>query len=90
MSLAAPQGFFRSLLVIDVRKQNAPVQDSPIRTSQGKAAHFEPTVDTIEASQALLNVVGLAVLDCLHPNLDCVGTVIWMDGIAGTPLFKIL
>ena len=87
MSLAAPQGFFRSLLVIDVRKQNAPVQDSAIRTSQGKAPHFEPTVNTIEASQALLNIVRLAGLDCLRPYLDCLGKVIWMNCIAGTPLF---
>ena len=52
--------------------------------------YAEPTVDTIEASQALLNVVGLAGLDCLYPYLDCVGKVIWMNGIAGTPLSQIL
>src|SRR5215472_12288302 len=89
ISFARPQGFFRSLPVVDVRKQNAPVQDSPIWTSQGKAAHFEPTVDTIEASQALLNVVGLAGLDCLHPYLDCVWKIVWMNHIAGVPIFQI-
>src|SRR5215813_772578 len=58
--------------------------------SQGKAAYVEPSIDTIEASQTLPDLIGPARLDRLPPHGGRVREVIWMNLVSGPPMFQIL
>jgi hypothetical protein len=56
VSFTPPQLLFRPSPLVDVRKQEIPTGDPPIRLPQRQAANVEPAVNTVGAQDTVLHL----------------------------------
>src|SRR5262249_24030765 len=75
---------------VDVGVQNEPVQDPAGLVPHGKAANVTPSVLTIDAPDAMDELVRLAQSDRLFPRCDNKGKVVRMNHVAGLPVFQLV
>src|SRR5262249_8015412 len=73
------QGFLSSLAIIDVCKQQIPRGYLIVRISHRETANLEPSVNAIDATAAVLNLIDLPSLDRLFARLNYARKVVWMN-----------
>jgi hypothetical protein len=84
--LTVPERVLRASALVDVGEQGVPPENGPAGVPTGKPANLKPTIRTVEASEARLEVIGLTRCDPLAEELDDAREVIGVNRIAGPPV----
>src|SRR6266436_3647881 len=74
---------------VDVGEQNVPADDTAGRIAQGEPADLKPSIYAVEASNPFLDLGGSARRHDLAYELNDARKILWMNGVAGPPLFQL-
>src|SRR5262245_51119933 len=81
---------FRASALVDVRVQDKPAQDAAGGVAHRKATDVKPPIHAVRPTDAMFEVVRLAVPDRLRPRGDHARKVVGVDGIARRPVPEFL
>src|SRR5438132_8781069 len=88
IAFPAPERLLRALSRVDVGMQCVPARDTPVRI-QREPANLKPSVNAIKTSNTHLDVVGNAQRHGSADGLNGARKIVWMNRIAGPPLFQL-
>src|SRR5438128_553303 len=87
--LAVPQRVLRSSALVYVGVQGVPTENDPAGVPKGKPTNLKPTIRTVEASEARLDVIWLTRCAHLGEDLERAREILWVNRIGGRLLRRI-
>jgi hypothetical protein len=81
---------FGALPLVDVRQQNVPTDDAPVRVPQGKPGVLKPAIAAVPPPEPLRDVVRTAGGDRLREDPDHIRQIVRVNGVARAPFLQLL